>query len=128
MIEKKFTFYSKTEITPQLEELLSPKEQIAFALKTVRDVAVFTNKRILICDKQGITGKKVEYFTIPYSRIVTYSIETAGTFDIDAEIKLQLSSNLFIELEFVSGKNLFSNKESSAVIFDVASLIDNAIL
>ncbi|NLW25107.1 MAG: PH domain-containing protein [Clostridia bacterium] len=92
--------------TEHLKKMLNPKESALFAVKTLRDVAVFTNKRILIADKQGITGKKIEYCTIPYKSIVVYSVETAGTFDLDAEIKLVLSGGIRIELQFFKDKNM----------------------
>ena len=53
---------------------------------------VLTNKRILFIDKQGVTGRKTEYMSIPYRSIVRYSIESAGTFDLDSDLKLWLSS------------------------------------
>ena len=58
---------------------------------------------ILVADKQGVTGKKIEYFTIPYKSIVAYGIETAGVLDFDAEIKLILSGGLQIEFKILKG-------------------------
>ena len=63
-------------------------------------------QRILIADKQGLTGKKVEYCSIPYKSVVTYAIETAGTFDLDAEIKLNLSGGYKVELQFMKSKTM----------------------
>ena len=80
-----FNFYGEVEIPKSLLYFVSRNEQPLFAVKTVRDAALFTDKKILICDKQGITGKKTEYYAIPYSKIVTYAIETAGHFDMDSE-------------------------------------------
>ncbi|MBR8713846.1 PH domain-containing protein [Porphyromonas levii] len=68
--------------------LLCEGERIERAYKLVRDKWVFTNKRLILQNVQGVTGKKVEYHTIPYRSIVHYSIENAGTFDMDAELKL----------------------------------------
>jgi hypothetical protein len=53
---------------------------------------MFTDKRLILVDKQGITGKKVEYQSIPYRSIVRFSVETAGSFDLDAELKIWISS------------------------------------
>lgn len=53
----------------------------------------------MIADKQGITGKKIEYFSLPFRNIVTYALETAGTFDLDSEIKLVLAGGIEIELK-----------------------------
>lgn len=54
---------------------------------------LFTNRRLLLIDKQGITGKKTEYHSIPYRSVTHFSVETAGTFDLDAELKIWLSGN-----------------------------------
>ena len=105
-LNKVFNFYDEVPLADSLKPFISKNENIAFSVKTIRDVAVFTDKRILISDKQGITGKKVEYYSIPYKSIVTYAVETAGTFDLDSEIKLILSGGLKIELKFMKSKNM----------------------
>lgn len=71
--------------------ILSPEEEIQKAYQVVRDTFVFTNKRLILMDKQGVTGKKVEYQSIPYRSIVRFSVESAGHFDLDAELKIWLS-------------------------------------
>ncbi|NMU26893.1 PH domain-containing protein, partial [Vibrio parahaemolyticus] len=60
-------------------------ETIFAAFKTVRDQVVFTNKRVIAANVQGITGSKVDYTSLPYSKINAFSIETSGTFDLDCE-------------------------------------------
>ncbi|MCF3944196.1 PH domain-containing protein [Oceanobacillus alkalisoli] len=106
MKHKVFTFYNEIPLLDDMAKFLSPKEEVQFCVKTIRDIAVFTDKRILIADKQGITGKKVEYFSIPFKNIITYSIETAGRLDLDSEIKLFLSGGLRVELRFMKDKNM----------------------
>ena len=101
-----FLFYYEVPLTKALGQLLHTMEQFNFAVKTIRDVGVFTDKRILVADKQGIIGKKTEYYSIPYKSIVTYAIETAGTFDLDSEIKLILAGGLEVELKFFKDKNM----------------------
>lgn len=101
-----FNFYGEMEIPQSLMTFVARNEQPLFAVKTIRDAALFTDKKILICDKQGITGKKIEYYAIPYSKIVTYSIETAGHFDLDSEIKLFLTGGIEIEMKFLKGKSM----------------------
>jgi len=59
----------------------------------IRDYFVFTNKRLVLVDKQGITGSKVEYHSLPYKNITHFSIETGGTFDLDAELKIWISGS-----------------------------------
>ncbi|HHW08328.1 MAG TPA: PH domain-containing protein [Clostridia bacterium] len=106
VLSTKYTFYYEVPIPENLLRMLVPGEQALFAVKTIRDAAVFTDRRILIADKQGLTGKKVEYCTIPYKSIVAFSIETAGTFDFDSEIKLTLSGGIRVELQFMKGKDM----------------------
>lgn len=82
---------NKEEVTKELELLLAEGEEVDAAFKLVRDLIIFTNKRLMIVDKQGITGKKVEYHSIPYKSISHFSVETAGRFDLDAELKIWIS-------------------------------------
>lgn len=63
-------------------------ERIEKAFKLIRDMFVFTNKRLILVDKQGITGSKVEYISIPYASIIKFSKESAGMLDLDAELKI----------------------------------------
>lgn len=119
MEKKIFTFYSVIDLPESIQPFIHESETVKFSVKTVRDVAVFTDKRILVADKQGITGKKVEYFSIPYKNIVTYSVETAGTFDLDSEIKLLLSGGFEVQLNFMKGKI------SNNLLYDVYHLIND---
>ena len=76
----------------ELQDVLIPEEKVDLAFKLVRDLLVFTEKRLIIVDKQGMTGKKVEYKSIPYRSISRFSVETSGHFDLDAELKIWISS------------------------------------
>lgn len=80
-------------VNKDFEPLLAPSEQVEKAYKLIRDMFVFTNKRLILLDVQGLTGKKMEYHSIPYKSITHFSIETAGNFDLDAELKIWLSGN-----------------------------------
>ena len=73
----------KSEIRKEIPELLVEKELILSAFKTVRDQVIFTNKRVFVVNVQGIAGKKISYFSYPYSKVQYYGIETAGLVDID---------------------------------------------
>jgi len=66
-------------------------ESIFAAFKTIRDQVVFTNKRIISANVQGITGSKVDYTSLPYNKIQAFSVETSGTLDLDCEIEVYLS-------------------------------------
>jgi hypothetical protein len=80
------------ELNSEYSNLLSETESIEIGFKLFRDVFIFTNKRLILVDKQGITGSKVEYISISYKSISRFSIETAGHFDLDAELKIWISS------------------------------------
>ena len=73
--------------------ILASGESIEKAYKLIRDMFLFTNRRLILVDKQGLTGRKVEYHSIPYRSITHFSIETAGHFDLDAELKIWLSGS-----------------------------------
>lgn len=79
------------KIQSEFAQILAPGEKVEHAYQLIRDYFVFTDKRFVLVDKQGITGSKVEYHSIPYKSITHFSIETAGTFDLDAELKIWIS-------------------------------------
>lgn len=81
------------DVEKELEVVLVTGESVEAAFKLVRDLIVFTDKRLIMVDKQGLTGKKVEYHSLPYKNISHFSVETAGTFDLDAELKIWVSSS-----------------------------------
>jgi hypothetical protein len=93
------------------EELLADSlvegEKIEKAYKVIRDLFVFTNKRLILVDKQGVTGSKMEILTIPYNKITKFSKESAGHFDMDAELKLWIGSETQpLVKEFKAGDNI----------------------
>ncbi|WP_163969402.1 PH domain-containing protein [Oceanobacillus halotolerans] len=96
------------EVQEELSELLGSSEQVEHAYKLIRDLFVFTNKRLILVDKQGMTGKKMEYHSIPYKSITHFSVETAGTFDLEAELKIWVSgSQTPIEKTFNKQLNIY---------------------
>ncbi|MBS4213386.1 MULTISPECIES: PH domain-containing protein [Neobacillus] len=96
------------EIQREFAKVLAPNEQIEKAYKLIRDLFLFTNKRLILVDKQGLTGKKVEYHSIPYKSITHFSIETAGNFDLDAELKIWVSgSALPLQKQFNKNLNIY---------------------
>lgn len=80
------------KVAQKLEDVLAPGEEVDLAFKLVRDMIVFTDFRLIIIDKQGVTGKKTEYKSYPYKSISRFSVETSGHFDLDAELKIWISS------------------------------------
>lgn len=94
-----------------LEELLANTlidgETVQKAYKVIRDMFIFTNKRLIIIDKQGVTGSKVEMLSIAYSKITKFSKESAGHFDLDAELKIWVGSDPTpISKDFKAGDNI----------------------
>ena len=83
-----------------------PGEEIIGTYQSVRDGVVFTNKRIIAINVQGITGKKKDFTSLPYSKIQAYSVETAGVLDLDSELELWFSGLGKIKLEFVANANV----------------------
>ncbi len=83
---------STESVERDLEKIMLDDEKVEHAYKLIRDLIVFTNRRLILVDKQGISGKKTEYHSIPYKSITQFSIETAGHFDLDAELKIWVSS------------------------------------
>ncbi|MEF3120499.1 PH domain-containing protein [Kocuria flava] len=81
-------FMAECPIPHDVAELMVPGELPVAAYKTFRDSAVFTTKRLIVRDAQGLTGKKAEVYSLPYSAISMWSSENAGTFDVDGELEL----------------------------------------
>jgi hypothetical protein len=73
-------------------KLLLHDEEIEVGFKLIRDTFIFTSKRLILIDKQGITASKTEYKSISYKSISRFSVESSGTFDMDAELKIWVSS------------------------------------
>lgn len=83
---------SSEKLTEKYRQLLLESEKVELGFKLFRDVFMFTNKRLILIDVQGLTGSKAEYKSLPYKHISRFSLETAGTFDLDAELKIWISS------------------------------------
>jgi len=81
------------KIETDYAQLLAEGETIEVGFAVIRDTFIFTDKRLMIVDVQGMTGKKIEYLSIPYSKITKFSIETSGRFDLDAELKIWVGSD-----------------------------------
>ena len=80
-----WTFFREVAIPQDIANLLINGEQPVAAFATIRDVAVFTDKRLIVKDTQGLTG----IYSLPYSSILMWSTENAGKiFDLNAEVEL----------------------------------------
>ncbi|MCX4906363.1 PH domain-containing protein [Streptomyces sp. NBC_00878] len=88
--------------------LLGQDEQVYAAYLLIRDTILFTDRRLILVDKQGITGKKTEYHSVPYRSITHFAVETAGHFDLDAELKIWISGTPApIEKTFTKGVDIY---------------------
>lgn len=97
-----------SNIEGEFAQVLASGERIERAYQLIRDLFVFTNKRLILVDKQGLTGHKVEYHSLPYKSITHFSVETAGHFDLDAELKIWVSgSPVPIQKRFNKNLNIY---------------------
>ena len=97
---------SNNSFAPIVTPLFVPGEEIIGTYQSIRDGVVFTNKRIITINVQGITGKKKDFTSLPYSKIQAFSVETAGVLDLDSELELWFSGMGKVKLEFVSNANV----------------------
>lgn len=89
-----------------INDFLIDGEGVIGAYKSVRDGVVFTNKRIIAINVQGLTGKKQDYTSIPYSKISTFSLETAGFLDLDSELELYMSGVGKVKFQFTGSTDV----------------------
>ena len=107
-----------TRLTGQVTPLLCPGERIVQQYQGIRGGIVFTDRRVIAVNTQGITGKKKSFVTLPYARIQAYAIESAGVMDFDSEMKLWFSGPGVVTFELIAGSDITA----------LAQLIGNAIL
>jgi hypothetical protein len=107
---------SQDELQKKYGQLLTDHEEIELGFKLIRDTFIFTNKRLILVDVQGLTGSKTEYKSITYKSISRFSIETAGTFDLDAELKIWISSETqpSIKKQFNKSVNVYEVQKGLA--------------
>lgn len=92
------------------EKMIAPilisGEEIVRSFQSIRDGVVFTDKRIIAINVQGITGKKKDFTSLPYNKVQAFSVETAGAFDLDSELDLWFSGMGRIRLEFIGATDV----------------------
>ena len=101
-------------------KLLITGEEIELGFKLIRDTFIFTNKRLILIEKQGITGSKIEYKSITYKSISRFSVETAGTFDLEAELKIWVSSE--------THPSIVKQFNKSVNVYDVQNVLAHHVL
>lgn len=97
---------SDNDFAGMITPMFAPGEQIIQTFRGIRDGVVFTNKRIITINVQGLTGKKKDFTSLPYSKIQAYSVESAGVFDLDSELDLWFSGMGRVRFEFVARANV----------------------
>lgn len=103
------------DVEKDLQRIVADNERVEKAFKLIRDLIVFTSTRLILIDKQGMTGKKVEFHSIPYKSITHFSVETAGTFDLDAELKIWISStSMPVSKQFKKDKSIYDVQKALA--------------
>lgn len=96
------------QVQKDFANILTSSENVEKAYKLIRDMFIFTDKKLILVDKQGVTGKKTEYHSIPYKNITHFSIETSGNFDLDAELKIWISgTQLPVQKQFNKSLNIY---------------------
>ena len=91
---------SPAQLRPEVRDFFVPGEELVQCFQTIRDQVLFTNKRVFVVNVQGITGKKVSYFSYPYSKVQYFGIETAGVLDIDSELILVFNDGNRLQFDF----------------------------
>lgn len=101
-----FKLKPDNEYAHVVKDLMMDGEKVLASYKSMRDGVVFTDRRLIAVNVQGITGKKRDFTSLPYKNIVAYSVETAGTFDLDSELELYFSAIGKVRFEFTGRTNI----------------------
>ena len=83
-----WTFFQEVQPTQDVMDMLLQGEKAYAAFKTIRDIAVFTSHRLIVRDSQGLTGQKIETYSLPWKSVDMWSIENAGMLDFNSEVEL----------------------------------------
>ena len=103
------------DVEKHLEQILADDENVERAFRLVRDLLIFTNRRFILVDRQGVTGKKTTFHSIPYRAINNFSVETAGHFDLEAELKIWITGNPEpIQRTFTRGSSILEVQKALA--------------
>ena len=107
-------------VRKEVNDLLVDGEVMVQCFFTVRDQVIFTNKRIFVVNVQGITGKKVSYMSYPYSKMVTYGIQTAGVLDFDSELVITMQNGMHLQFDFVNYVDI------KAIVSNIQNILCNS--
>ena len=93
---------AQKQVKSEVNNMLVTGENIIQCFQTVRDQVVFTDKRVIVVNVQGITGKKTSYFSYPYSKVLYFVIETSGVLYIDSELIMTFANGTVLQFDFRS--------------------------
>jgi hypothetical protein len=103
------------DVEKGLERVLADGERVEQAFQLIRDLLIFTDRRFILVDRQGVTGLKTEYHSIPYRAITHFSVESAGALDLEAELKVWISgTEQPIQKQFSRGRTIFDVQKALA--------------
>jgi hypothetical protein len=103
------------DVEETLATILADGERVERAFRLVRDLLIFTDRRFIVVDRQGITGKKTSYDSIPYRAITHFAVETAGHFDLEAELKIWISGTAEpLQRTFTRGQSILEVQKALA--------------
>jgi len=103
------------DVEQAIEKILGDDERVERAFRVVRDLLIFTNRRFIVVDRQGMTGKKTTYDSIPYRAISHFAVETAGHFDLESELKIWISgTDTPIQKTFARGQAILEVQKALA--------------
>jgi len=111
---------NQDELKKDYGNLLVEGEEIELGFKLIRDTFIFTTKRLILVDRQGLTGRKTEYMSVSYKSISRFSVETAGTFELDAELKIWISGE--------SQPSITKKFNKSVNVYDVQKVLAHHVL
>jgi hypothetical protein len=100
------TVWDAEDAASDLAYAMAQGEKVRFAFKLVRDSILFTDRRIMLTDIQGLTGSKRRYLSIPYRAITTFALESAGHFDLDTELYITVSGSEPIAFQLSRGADV----------------------
>lgn len=103
------------DVEENIARILADDEKVERAFALVRDLLIFTNRRFILVDRQGLTGRKTSYQSIPYRAITSFVVETAGHMDIESELKIWISGQSApVERTFARGKTIYEVQKALA--------------
>lgn len=112
---------SESDVIKDIRTFMLPGENIVSAFRSGKDQVVFTDKRIIALDVKGITGSRKEFSTLPYSKIVHFTVQTPGflEFNNDSELIVAYPNGALIQFEFSGG---------NVNILEIAQIISRYVL